>query len=105
MDDFRIIYRILRELQRAMDSEEFDVDRVSHEAMGCTRPRWNSIMAMLAKGGYVEGVTVRKYADSPSPRVLVKDPAITLKGLEYLQENSLMRKAADLATGIAEIIP
>ncbi len=31
-------------------------------------------------------------------------PRITLKGLEYLQENPLMEKAADLAKGIAEII-
>ena len=30
---------------------------------------------------------------------------ITMKGLEYLQENSLMKKAANLAKGIAEIVP
>ena len=31
-------------------------------------------------------------------------PRITLKGLEYLQENSLMKKAAELAKGVADII-
>jgi len=30
---------------------------------------------------------------------------ITSKGLEYLEENTLMRKAARLAKGIREILP
>lgn len=32
-------------------------------------------------------------------------PKITLKGLEYLQENSMMKQAAAFAKGIKDIVP
>lgn len=33
------------------------------------------------------------------------DMRITLKGLEYLQENTLMRKIYNAARGVKEIVP
>ena len=41
--------------------------------------------------------------DCGYPKVALTRPELTLKGLEYLEENSLMRKAADLAKGKVEI--
>ena len=43
--------------------------------------------------------------DCSYPKVALTRPEITLKGLEYLEENSLMKKAANLAKGIKETIP
>lgn len=40
--------------------------------------------------------------DCGYPRVVLTRPELTLKGLEYLEENSLMRKAADLAKEIVD---
>jgi len=37
--------------------------------------------------------------------VALTRPEITLKGLEYLEENTLMKKAANLAKGIKDTIP
>ena len=34
MDDFRVMYRILKTLERAMDLDEFDAARLSAEALG-----------------------------------------------------------------------
>ena len=42
--------------------------------------------------------------DCKYPRVALTRPEITLKGLEYLEENSLMRRAADMAKGIIDIV-
>lgn len=85
MDDFRIIYKILRILQNSMDLEEFDRSR---------------IMAMLLKEGYITGGETWNAMDCGYPRVALSRPELTLKGLEYMEENSLMKKAADLAKGI-----
>ena len=38
--------------------------------------------------------------DCSYPKVSLARPEITLKGLEYLAENSLMKKAAQTAAGI-----
>ena len=100
MDDFRIIYKILRILQRSMDLEEFDKSNISAEALDLSVPKWSRIMAMLLNEGYISGGETWNAVDCGYPRVALTRPELTLKGLEYLEENSLMRKAADLAKGI-----
>ena len=40
--------------------------------------------------------------DCGYPRVALTRPELTLKDLEYLEENSLMKKAADIAKGIVD---
>ena len=47
MDDFRLIYQILRILQKSMDLEEFDTETLSAEALGLSVPKWSRIMTML----------------------------------------------------------
>ena len=100
MDDFRIIYKILRILQNSMDLEEFDRNSISAEALGLSVPKWSRLMAMLLKEGYITGGETWNAMDCGYPRVALSRPELTLKVLEYLEENSLMKKAADLAKGI-----
>ena len=96
MDDFRIIYKILRILQNSMDLEEFDRNSISAEALGLSTPKWSRLMAMLVKEGYITGGETWNAMDCGYPRVALSRPELTLKGLEYLEENSLMKKAANM---------
>lgn len=105
VDSFKIIYRILRILERSMDLEEFDKENISHERLGISEARWCRLMAMLVAGGYTTGIEVWNSMDQSYPRVALTRPEITLKGLEYLHENSAMRKAAGIAKGMIEILP
>ncbi|RHQ94282.1 dihydrolipoyl dehydrogenase [Ruminococcus sp. AF21-42] len=102
MDDFRTIYKILRILQKSMDLEEFNKNSISAETLGLSIPKWNRIMAMLLNEGYISGGETWNAMDCGYPKVALTRPELTLKGLEYLEENSLMRKAADLAKGKVE---
>lgn len=104
MQDFRTIYRILKILQQSMDLEEFDKESLSPERLELSKPKWSRIMAMLLKEGYISGGQTWNSMDCSYPRVALTRPEITLKGLEYLEENSLMRKAADIAKGIIDIV-
>lgn len=103
MDNFRVIYRILRYLEKAMDYDEPDMTCISAEALKLTEQRWTMMMEMLSDEGYIKGFSVQRGIDG-SIVVSSSTPRITLKGLEYLQENSLMKKAAELAKGVADII-
>ena len=103
MDDFRTIYKILRILQKSMDLEEFKKNSISAETLGLSIPKWNRIMAMLLNEGYISGGETWNTMDCGYPKVALTRPELTLKGLEYLEENSLMRKAADLAKGKVEL--
>lgn len=100
MEDFRIIYKILRILQKAMDLEEFDSEELSAGALDLTVPKWSRLMAMLLKEGYISGGQTWNTMDCGYPKVALTRPELTMKGLEYLEENGLMKKAAGLAKGI-----
>lgn len=102
MEDFKIIYKILRILQRSMDCEEFNLELLSPEALEMSKPKWSRIMAMLLKEGYISGGETWNAMDCGYPKVALTRPELTLKGLEYLEENSLMRKASELAKGIID---
>jgi hypothetical protein len=103
MDNFRVIYRILRYLEKALDYDEPNMDCISAKALKLSDQRWVALMEMLSKEGYIDGFSVQRTVDGS---ILISSftPRITLKGLEYLQENSLMKKAAELAKGVADII-
>ena len=105
MQDFRIIYKILRILQKSMDLEEFDKENLSAEQLMLSKPHWCRLMAILVNEGFITGVHVWKSFDCNHPKVLLVRPEITLKGLEYLEENSTMKKIANIAKGIEDVIP
>lgn len=102
MDNFKIIYKILRLLEEAMDDDYFDRSMLSAEYFGVSENRLNAILKMLQDEGYVKGVI---YVKGLAGVKLERNFGITLKGLEYLEENSTMKKAAALLKGIKETVP
>lgn len=106
MNNFKIIYKILKHLESSMDYEEVDINYISHERLGISRIRWEEILIMLRQSGYITGITVDQTLSDYSPRIVEPiHPRITLKGLEYLQENSMMKKAYKAIKGIKDIAP
>ena len=61
-------------------------------------------MLMLKEQEYIQGIDVWYSLDQDYPRVKLVIPEITLKGLEYLNENSMMKKVYNAAKGIKELI-
>ena len=104
MEQFKQIYRILSILHKAMDLEEWDSELLSPEALGISLPMWSRLMAMLLKEGYITGGEAWKSFDVSYPKVKLVRPEITLKGLEYLEENSLMKKAGEMLKEVIHIV-
>ena len=83
MDNFAIIYKILKSLEAAMDYDEVDIDSISHERYNITYQRWERIMTMLMDSGYVDGLIYVKSLSDYTPHLAQPvRPFITLKGLE-----------------------
>lgn len=104
MDNFKYIYRILKLLEKSMDLEEFDPELIGYKELDISKPRWSRIMLMLKEQEYIQGIDVWYSLDQDYPRVRLVRPEITLKGLEYLNENSMMKKVYNAAKGIKELI-
>ena len=105
MDNFTIIYNILKTLEKAMSLEEFDKNIISAESQKIPFPLWCRIIKIMYDNNYITGVEVWEAFDCNYPKASLIRPEITLKGLEYLNENSIMRKIANAAKGIKESIP
>lgn len=104
MDNFKAVYKILTALERAMDLPQFDIMEVGPEKLGVSVERWSRYLEMMADVGYIKGVSIHRDILGETC-VDAKNVRITLKGLEYLQENSIMRKLYQAAKGISDIVP
>lgn len=104
MDNFKAIYKILTALEKAMDYPEFECDQIGYKALGVSEERWNRYLEMMVDVGYIKGVQIEKNILGET-MIDTDDIRITLKGLEYLQENSIMHKIYMAAKGIKEITP
>lgn len=82
MYNFIAIYRILSYLEQALDYDEPDMSQISSSALGLSTNRWLALLRLLEDAGYIE--------------VFGHRTRITLRGLEYLQQNSLMQRAVSL---------
>lgn len=104
MDNFKAVYRILTALEKAMDLPEFDVSQIGANALGVSEQRWARYLEMMADVGYIKGVNIKK--DIMGEYMVDTDEIrITLRGLEYLQENSIMQRIYKTAKGIKDITP
>ena len=103
MDNFAVIYKILAALEKAMDIEDLDISAIGPEVLGITKTRWDRYMEMLVDSGYIKGVKINTYSSGVSVQCV--NIKITLKGLEYLTENSFMKKAYRAVKGIVDIMP
>lgn len=103
-DNFKCIYKILKALEKAMDYPEFDISQISPEKLGISQERWARYIEMLVDTGYIKGIRV--YTDCTDELCVDNEGIrITLKGLEYLTENSIMQRMYKTAKGIVDLTP
>jgi hypothetical protein len=102
MDNFKVIYKILKTLEKAMDCDEFDISLIAPAQYDITRERWIKIIENLLLDGYVRDVFISKTLGGTS--IKAENITITNKGLEYLAENSIMKKLANAAKGVIDIV-
>ena len=104
MDNFQAVYKILSALEKAMDYPAFDISQINADALGVSQERWTRYIEMMSDVGYIKGVCL---VESILGDTQVEDNGIriTLKGLEYLQENSIMKRIYKTLKGVKEITP
>lgn len=103
MDNFKAVYKILATLEIAMDLPKFDASQIGPDVLGVSNERWARYLEMMVDVGYIKGVNIKQDILGDI-HVTSSNMRITLKGLEYLQENATMRKIYNAAKGFVEIV-
>ena len=104
MDNFKAVYRILSALEKAMDLPQFDIEQIGPAALGVSQERWCRYIEMMLDVGYIKGAEISRYITGETA-VDARNMRIMLKGLEYLQENSIMQKLYKASKGLADVVP
>lgn len=105
MDNFKSIYRILRELEKNMGNDNFSPACISAEKMKIPFGRWEQLLILMQDEGYIKGLVLSSGLESPLRHITEPIfPQITIKGLEYLEDNSFMAKAKEMLKMAGEII-
>lgn len=87
-----------------MDFEEFDSEGVTAQRFGTNENRFHALLIQLQESGYIDKLKVVRYTRTPQQIQPPIAPRITLKRLEYLSENSMMKKAANIEKSVFEVI-
>ena len=106
-DMFVVMYKILAYLYSCMKSGEEPRQSMlasDGEMLDIDRQYWARILKELSDHGYVEGVSVRATWEGEL-LVRINHPTVTMEGVEFLQENSMMRKALEFLKEAKSAIP
>lgn len=102
-DNFKCIYRILTAFEKSLDLPDFNIAEISAKRLGITETRRTKYLEMLVEAGYISGVSFRENI-SDEIDIIAENPLITIKGLEYLAENTIMQRLYKTAKGIKDIV-
>lgn len=105
MDNFKEIYKLLLALERSMGFPSFDIEEFRETSMKVSQERLYRYFEMLQDAGLIKGADL--FTDVTG-ELCVRNPRkirITLDGLEYLQENSIMKKMYRAEKGVTDLVP
>ncbi len=105
MDNFKVIYKILRGLEKNMGNENFDIKSISADQMKITFEKWEQLLILMQEDGYIKGLVLSNDISSLYRHIV--EPIklqITIKGLEYLANNSTIARAKEMLKMVGEII-
>lgn len=102
-DNFKCIYKILKTLEAALDYSGIDLEEIGYERLEISKERWVKYLEMMIDMGLIKGIDFRTYVDGEI-RVINNNVRITLAGLEYLSENTIMQRIYRTAIKAKDIV-
>ena len=104
-DDFHVIaYRILDYLYECMKKGESpEIEYLNEKTYGINERYFNKIIELLYKNGYITGVI--EVGTQYKLMKITQNISITLKGIEYLTDNTFIEKAKNFLRETRETVP
>lgn len=109
-NDYHVLaYRLLAYLYACLkDGTQPDMEYLQYNTKDFPigEDYWNYLLCSLLESGYIRGAEVVQMPRIPQPRVkVIAALQITPMGIEYLLENSMMKKAVGFLKSIKETVP
>lgn len=104
-DYFSVVFHILRAAYEYKKvHKKFDIEEISAEVLGINKGYRDEVLEEMLESGYVRGFKVKQYI---SGKVItgLDGLDITEKGIEYLKENSNMKKVYNILKETRDWVP
>lgn len=103
-DMYVVMYKIIAYLYDCMKrGEDPSPDGWSATTLGIPEPYWTRVVEQLVRHNYVGGVDIAR-ADSRTA-VICAEPFVTMEGVAFAQENSMMGRAKQFLIDAKSAIP
>lgn len=103
-DMYVVMYKILAYLYDCMKrGVEPDRAKFSNDALGIPQEYWMDVMEELAEHGYVKGISVLRYIGGRG--IEIERPRVTMEGVAFAQENTMMERARKFLQDAKAAIP
>ena len=105
-DYFVITYKLLKYLYDCLKkSGEPNMEVIDATYFSIGKPYWDYIVRHLQEDGYIDGVLTFPIQGGKAGVKITREIAITPKGIQYLEENTVFQKIKREVKDIAEILP
>ncbi|MGG3504772.1 YjcQ family protein [Paenibacillus lautus] len=101
----KVMQQILEHFDDSMDSDEIDIGPISAENLGISTARWHRVIGMMLEEGLIDGFAEVTHLGSSHSSYRSINPRITLRGLQFLNENSNAAKIYEIAKEIRGWVP
>lgn len=102
MDTLEIAYKILYSLETGKKADYMG-KLISPEKLDVPEDKWLDVIQTLSDEGYISGVSFKNDILGRT-KVDIAHARITVKGAEYLYENSTMKKIGKIATDVITVL-
>lgn len=100
---FGDLLKILRRFEKCLDKEGFDETLLKDLKLSPVRMK--NYLEMLDETGYISGIVINEYIGEENPYSIDYDNArITIDGLKFLAENTVLAKSYRLIKGVTDIV-
>ena len=100
-DTLQIAYKILYALEHK-NMQEYTGTLISPEAVSAKPEKWLDVMQNLNDDGLIAGIEITSDITG-GVYVDIEHARITLKGAQYLKENSIMAKIGGVASNVINV--
>ena len=105
MEYLPIVYVILKSIDESFENDNFSLENtLNHNKFKISEKRLFAILEDLISYGYITGISI-KFTLSQNTNVSINRPRLTLLGIEYLENNTAMKRAYKKAIEIFGNIP
>lgn len=102
-DMYVVMYKILCYLYDCMKKDKEPDSEFGYVALGIPERYWTDIMHELFRKHFISGVMV--VPCGADVKIVLQRPRVTMEGVAFMQENTMMSKARDFLVTTKSMLP